>query len=527
MICDLESDILPDAIEADTCIVGAGPAGIAVALTLARRNFDVVLLESGGETIEPKIQELCRSEVVGRSHIGIHSGRARAFGGTSKLWGGQILPLFPIDFERRTWIRFSGWPIRLEDLEPYFVKALSMEGLENCLSDDDAVWKTLKLRSPNYGPELESFLTRWCPQPDFSLLYGSEIKRLPNLRCVLHATVTALETDGRLIKSAYAKTLTGKCLLVRSRQIIFCVGGIETPRLLLQPLKDGTPPPWAESGRVLGRFFQDHPGATCADILPLRRGVVPQLFDHIYHRRFKYQPRVGLSAAGQSTLQSTNAGGSVIARTKHTELLNQAKTAGRLILQGVPSTGNLTAAVSGAIKGAPLFARGAWRYFVRRRAFNPDDLGFRLGVQIEQPPRLDSRVSLSEQVDALGIPRAKLDWRLDRIEVDTIAAFAEAVKRAFEKQEIANVHLDADVASRSTDVLLRVVDQNHHMGTARMAQSSNDGVVDKNLKIFHIENAFICSSAVFPTSSFSNPTHTLIAMAVRLGDHIMSTRNQS
>lgn len=524
MICDLASESLPEVLDTDVCIIGAGPAGITLALTLARHKVDVVLMESGGDAIEPEIQELYRSEVVGRSHSGIHEGRTRAFGGTSKRWGGQILPLFPIDFEKRPWVKLSGWPIGPEDLQPYLVRAFSFEGLEQCLIDDAAVWRTIGLEPPKFGADLSGFLTRWCPEPDFARLHGAEIKRLPNILCVLHATVAALEVHAGQIRSALAKTLSGKRLMVRPRRVVFCVGAIETPRLLLQPLKDGTAPPWAHAGHCVGSFFQDHPAVTCADVLPHKRGTISQLFDLIYHRRIKYQPRIMLSAARQSALQSLNAGGTVLAQTKHNDIVNQSKLAGRALLREGPSRAAITNAVSNTIRGAPFLAMWFWRSFVKRRAFNPHDLGFRLGVQVEQPPRAESRVSLSSEVDALGMPRAKLDWRLGQREVDTIANFAETVKSTFEKEKIARVRIDADVALRSTDVLARIVDQDHHMGTARMANSADDGVVDKNLKMFHTENGYICSSAVFPTSSFSNPTHTLIALAVRLGEHLQSAR---
>ncbi len=525
MISDLASDALPEALNTDVCIIGAGPAGITLALTLARHNVDVVLLESGGETVEPEIQELYHSEVVGRPHIGIHEGRTRAFGGTSTRWGGQILPLFPIDFEDRPWIKLSGWPIGLEELQPYLVRALPFEGLERCLTDDAAVWRTIGLRMPKFGNDLESFLTRWCPEPDFGRLHGAEIKLLPNLMCVMHATVVTLETQEGRISSVLAKTLSGKMLEVRARRVVFCVGAIETPRLLLQQLKDGRAPPWAHSGHNVGNYFQDHPAVTCADILPHKRGTIPQLFDQIYHRRMKYQPRIMLSAARQRSLRSLNAGGTVLAQTEYTDTMNQTKVAGRALLRGGPSRTAIANAASSAIKGAPFLARWFWRSFVKRRAFNPHDLGFRLGVQVEQPPRAESRVSLSSEVDALGMPRARLDWRLGKEEVDAIADFAETVKSAFEKEGIAQVRIDADVASRRTDMLARVVDQDHHMGTARMARSVDTGVVDANLKMFQTENGYVCSSAVFPTSSFSNPTHTLIALAIRLGDHLQSARS--
>jgi choline dehydrogenase-like flavoprotein len=521
MICDLASDGLPEELETDVCVIGAGPAGITVGLTLARRNLDVILLESGGREIESESQELFDSEVAGMPHSGVHNGRFRAFGGSSKRWGGQILPLFPIDFEQRGWVKCSGWPLRFADLEPYFGKALSFEGLDHALTDDTDVWRTIGLEPPRLGEELQPFLSRWCPEPDFARLHGKEIQRLSNLRCVLHATVTALEAAGGRIRAVVAKSFFGHSIRVRARRFVLCLGGIETPRLLLHPLTDGSPPVWASD--LVGSFFQDHPGLTCGDIVPRDNQTLSRLFEHIYFRGLKYQPRMMLGPGKQSKLCCLNAGGSVIAISDRSQSINRLKAAGRAILQGRLGLSVMRDAAHSAVRSGPFMARWAWRTLVSRRSHSPADLGFRLGVQIEQPPRRDSRVSLSCQIDRLGMRRARLDWRVGQQEVETVARFAESVKTAFERMGIADVHIDGDVAARSTEVLDRIVDQNHHMGAVRMADTQDRGVVDSNLKIFRTANGYVCSSAVFPTSSFSNPTHTLVALAVRLGNHLERT----
>jgi choline dehydrogenase-like flavoprotein len=169
-----------------------------------------------------------------------------------------------------------------------------------------------------------------------------------------------------------------------------------------------------------------------------------------------------------------------------------------------------------------LTARMAWRTYIRHRAFNLDDLGFRLGVQLEQEPDPESRVTLSDELDSMGLRRARIDWRISTTEIGTVAVFAELVKRELETSGIAKVSLDADVAARSPDVAARMIDQNHHNGTARMGATPNEGVVDRDLRVFGTSNLYVCSSAVFPTGSFSNPTHTIIALGIRLADKLCS-----
>jgi choline dehydrogenase-like flavoprotein len=520
MIADLAVESLPENLETDVCVIGAGPAGIAAALSLARRKIDVILLESGGRALELEPQKLSECDIVGAHHVGSREGRFRAFGGTSKKWGGQILPLFAIDFEPRPWLQGSGWPLGLEELRPYLDQALSFEGLARVLRNDRDVWQAAGLNLPDFGKDLESFLTRWCPQPDFGRMYWGQIKRCPNVRCILHATVTRLRLVEGEIRAVIAKSFSGSTIVIRARRFVFCGGAIETTRLLLQPLDDGASPPWVLASDIIGRFFQDHPGVTCADIIPRSGRVMHRLFDHIYFRGLKYQPRIMLACAKQSKSQTLNAGGIILAQSAHSEALTRTKAAGSAILRGEIRAKVMKDAFSDVLVSGPFLARKAWRMLVDGRAFNPSDKGFRLGVQVEQPPRPESRISLSASVDLFGMHRAVLDWRVGVEEINTIAVFAETVKTAFEDMGLADVHLDFDVASRSTNLLSRVVDQNHHMGTARMSHTPSTGVVDIDLKMFHAKNGYICSSAVFPTSSFSNPTHTLIALAIRLGDHL-------
>jgi choline dehydrogenase-like flavoprotein len=525
MIADLRSDVLPESLDTDVCVVGAGPVGITLAVELSRRGLDVVLLESGGRSIDPALQDLYRSTNVGRNHNGINLGRYRAFGGTSTQWGGQILPFGRMDFKRRDWVEGSGWPITFDDLEPYYLKALSFEGLDGCLIDDPQVWTAIGLSSPAYEAGVVSHFSRWCPQPDFAKIHGKEIEGSASLRCILYATVTALSCVNDRIVTAYARTLTGKSIRVKASRFAFCVGGIESARLLLQRLEDQTPPPWTMRSDALGRFFQDHPTFECADIKPRNAAALHRLMDMIYFGGFKYQPRLYLSATRQRELRSLNAGGIVLFKTEiAAQVLHQVRVAASRLLRGPLSAGAVAEAVRSGVRAGPLVAKLAWRYLVHKRAFNPSDRGYRLLAFVEQAPNPESRLTLSDDTDAFGMRRAQLDWRVGQAEVDTLEGFARNVKTAFERFGLADVDIDPLVAARDPAVLDRTWDNYHNMGTARMADGPEGGVVDRSLRIFGSSNGYVCSTAVFPTGSFSNPTHTAIALALRLADDLCSER---
>jgi choline dehydrogenase-like flavoprotein len=434
------------------------------------------------------------------------------------MWSGQILPLLPIDFEERAWIPWSGWPIAYSDLIPYYRSAIDFIGLGESLLSDADVWGSIGLEVPILGPDIEPYISRWCPEPDFARLYGQEVRRLQSLTCVLHATNVGFDARGDRLTAARARGLGGQIISVQSRAYVLCVGGIETARVLLHPLNDGGPAPWSDS-KLIGCCFQDHPGIPVADVVPRDKRMVHHLFDNIYRHGFKYQPRFRLTAAAQEHSHLPGVGGALLFESAKTPALHRARLAGKALVKGRVNTQILTAAAI----GTPLLARQAWWTLVRRRGFNPDDLGVRLGVQLEQVPRLNSRVSLSDQTDAFGLRRARVDWRMGESEIEATARFAEITKAAFEQIGLADVRIDADVEARSPAILARTHDQAHHMGTARMASAPYRGVVTSDLRLFGTENAYICSSAVFPTSGYSNPTHTIIALALRLADHLLGS----
>ena len=114
--------------------------------------------------------------------------------------------------------------------------------------------------------------------------------------------------------------------------------------------------------------------------------------------------------------------------------------------------------------------------------------------------------------------RARLDWRISQLELETIRHYAETAVASL--SQVAEVQPDDALLSRDPSFLEKCDDSNHHMGGMRMASSPDRGVVSPELLLNGTRNVYICSGAVFPTSGFSNPTHTVLALAMRLADRL-------
>jgi choline dehydrogenase-like flavoprotein len=163
----------------------------------------------------------------------------------------------------------------------------------------------------------------------------------------------------------------------------------------------------------------------------------------------------------------------------------------------------------------------AARRFLTTGGKSPDaaTLGVWLGVggSCEQAPNPESRVSLSDQRDALGLPRLKLDWRLT--EQDRLSFYTHLRSLALEFGALGMGRLRQTIEDQG-DWPQPVAGGSHHMGTTRMSEVPSWGVVDPNCKVHDVENLYVAGSSVFPTSGSSNPTLTLVALALRLAAHL-------
>jgi choline dehydrogenase-like flavoprotein len=512
VIHDLLHDIPPANLTADVCIAGAGAAGITLAVEFARKGKTVLLLEGGGANREDSSQALYDSEIAGLPHRGIHTGRIRVKGGTTVRWGGQILELDALDFTTRPGIPGSGWPFPKTELTSFYERALALEGLARVERRDEAVWRDHNLPFTQF-PDLEAYLSRWCPEPNFGRLHHKALTTHPKIQLWLHASAVELLTDGETAIGLRCRTLTGIETIFRAHHYIFALGGMESSRFFLQPRPGGLP--WNRSG-LLGRHFQDHIDCNAARVIPHDLAGFHDTFDPIFSRGFKYLPKLRLPPHLQSQLGTLGVG-STMGFEDTGKARMQAKHTIRNLMRG--RFGEVTGGnLSHTAKHVPMLFRQAWRYYIQRRAYAPPAVRIFLRVHCEQEPTSHSNVTLTSRRDPLGLFRIRLNWQISERELETIRQYVLVAQGSL--AAVASIIPDEDLMSGSPDFLTRCDDSNHHMGGMRMSTSDATGVVDPNLRLYGLSNTYICSSAVFPCSGFSNPTHTLLALAIRLSDHL-------
>lgn len=522
---------------ADVCIVGTGAVGLTMAARFADLGLDVLVLEAGGDQSDPASQDFYAGEVADpRVHWPLDTYRIRALAGTTGLWGGRSIPFDPIDFEPRAWVRHSGWPIAYDEVARYYPAA--MEAAEAGAFDHTPSAPIV----PGLDDEwLHTTIERFSRPTNFWTRYGSKLTKAGNIRVITHAPVTGIRLthDGRAVDHLEVRAPSGARWQVVARRHVLAAGGLETARLLLVS-DDVQSAGIGNAGGWLGRGYMGHLAATFgvarftgakksigfdyerdADGIYIRRRIAPT---PAAQRRFEL-----LNCTARLHIRDANDpahGDPVLSlmflaafRVKY-EYSRSAREADRSIGPYLRHVGNIARHPFQLLH----FLRtwGVKRYLSSRRipsiALPSRDNTYPLEFVSEQSPNWDSRVMLSDQRDAFGVRRLKVDWRV-------ADADFEAGRRAFrlladELVRTGTGTLDYD-ADRLRDALLDAgAYGGHHSGTTRMAASPRDGVVDGDCRVHGVGNLYVASSSVQPTSSQANPTLTAIAMALRLADHL-------
>jgi choline dehydrogenase-like flavoprotein len=523
MIEDLDHLASGTTLRADVCIIGSGAAGLTLARQLLRETqLSLVVLESGGEELEAATQELYRAVIAtGAQHFtGDRVGRYRMEGGSTTRWAGLMAPLAPLDFEARDWVAHSGWPIAFDELSPWYARASEFVRVDWARNDDRDLFRLLNTSPPSgFDPERVAYqFCQYTPDVDFRRAHRQALANADRARAMLlrHANVTAIELSPQRERAVgmRIRSLAGKSATVSARFFLLCTGGIENARILLHNRIA------AEHDQV-GRFFQDHPKAVVGVLQTSHADRVQRQFQTFYRRdRQKFTVRLSAPPGLQRERRILNIFGQIefdheSAEQSPERVAHETYT----LLRRGRIGGELARRAAFCLVHAPALARPLWEYLVHGRGYNTRP-AMRIVVSSEQEPHPQSRITLADDVDALGIPRAQIQWRLTDLCGQTIRLFARTLSEQFRLAGLGEIELADWLGDESRDWRGAVVDQYHHIGATRMSLSPADGVVDPTCRVHGIDNLYIGGSSVFPTSGAANPTLTVIALAMRLADEI-------
>src|ERR1051325_2016851 len=482
-------------LECDVCIVGGGPAGITIAQEFANSRHNVILLESGGIQFDRAIQELYSGQNIGRKYSDPKDTdlRLRFFGGATNHWGGWCAMPYPLDFQVREDIQYSGWPFPLSHLSPWYTRAQQVCRI-GPYGFDPSEWgmNLSDIPAPFTGPHFGCEIIRVSrPIVRFGPAYGPGLELAKNVRVFLNATGMDFEigADAATVKTLKVGSLSGRRFSVRARIYVLAGGAIENARVLLWS-RSQTKVGFGNDHDLVGRFFMPHLAYTGGIVVLLNQSIDPKFFHpnnlHIRDgRSLRYIRTFSLS-------ENTR-------RERHLPSLRFALYPPDADTMEIIRKNSSTRQMKDL--GEPLSAR----ILVAR-------------INAEQLPNPASRVTLSQERDALGVQTVLIDWQLTAKDKDAMVA----AHRLF-GAELGRVGLGRyqslvpqDEGSWPGDM----VGNGHTMGTTRMHRDPRYGVVDENCRVHGIQNLYVAGSSVFPTAGSFNPTLTLVALALRLADHV-------
>lgn len=464
-------------LKADVCIVGAGPAGIVLALTLAELGVTSILLEAG--TMEPPGiagRDPYKGEVSGLPYP-LSESRLRYFGGTTNHWGGWCKPLDNIDFQRRISAPLPSWPIARQDLDPHYLKSLVWCEIPS--SDFDPVTSIFDPSTELHFTKEAGFtirLFRFSPPTRFGPRYRDAIESSELIQCVTDATLVAMDSDANTVTTAHAASLGGEKVKVVADRFVLAMGGIENARFMLH-LADSGQANFGNQSNLLGRCFMDqfgfHPG-----FLVARPGLKHYRYDQ---EGVAVMPVVTLSHQQQVKLDLPSV----------CMLLTPDSPSEQL-----PAT-----------------------YFANpgiMQSNTPEGLRYRLQLICEPTAFAASRIALANDKDDFGIRRVRLHWQIMEEDYVKIEQVVHLFERAVGRDGLGRVQRTRRFEG---DIRRNLSSGMHHMGTTRMADDPRFGVVDPDCRVFGSSNLYMAGSSVFPRVGYSNPTLTLVALADRLARH--------
>jgi len=454
-------------VTADICVIGAGAAGITIAKELAGTSIQVVLLESGGFEYEEATQALFEGESTGVPYFPLTVCRLRYFGGTTGHWQGWCAPLDPLDFQERSWIPHSGWPLPYDDLAPWYEKARVICELQAAPSQTRywENWLASAARGAKPSGTVSTKLIEFSPPTRFGTVYRDEIVRAANISLYTHASVTSLRANasGAHVTEAEASTLGPRRLTVRANRFVLACGGLENPRILLFSNQE-IPQGLANSHGVVGRYFMEHPHVNTSNMI-----LAAKAYASFLGQSHTFLPLISISPAAQRQYKIANYSTAVWPAQETTK------------------------------------AKQLWTFNAR----------------FEQTPNPDSRVTLSgTKRDAFGKPQLSLHWALTELDKHTLRTAELLIAKELGRLQCGRLQIPDWVMNERNEWPPSLSGAPHPMGTTRMSATAASGVVDTNCRAHEIDNLYIAGSSVFPTAGAANPTMTIVALAARLADHL-------
>lgn len=495
-------------LDADICIVGAGPAGLTVAHEFVNSETTLLMFESGGLTLNERVQELNEGAVIGDPYAGLRQTRWRQVGGAAHLWntsiggqrGAKYTPLDPWDFDKLSDAFQTQWPLEYSELEPFYRRAHIVCGLGPFTYEGQDWADAEHPLLPLTVNTLSTKIYQCGVNGYFTDLYPKKFAKSDNIRLCHHAAVRGLNMqDGaRQAIEAAVVSWSGIEFRARARIFVLAAGAIENARLLLLSGNSPSQCPGNKHDWV-GRCFMEHPRDYALTLTPRSAQLFDEAVFYDLHRGGD-----GTIVGGRIALDSRTIRSAGIPNASITLMPRP-----RLAFTRLPQVmTKITRYLRRFIKAKPSTGYG-WSH--RKNLAHYFDV-FQLVINIEQRPDPKNRIVLAQKRDRFGMPQTKLFWRWNDSEQANLERLRQVIAAALHRTGIGKVDVNSDLRPDPN--------AHHHAGTTRMHTDPRWGVVDASSRVHGTENLYVTGASIFCRAGFANPTLTIVALALRLADHL-------
>jgi choline dehydrogenase-like flavoprotein len=517
MMMDARSISCDQELTADVCIVGAGTAGLTLAAQLAKTALKVMLIESGGLKPDKGSNQLNWGENIGLNYYALDTARARYFGGSTNRWhvsignqelGARIRPLDEIDFEERDYLPHSGWPFAKDHLDPYYRRSQEIcRTIPPSYAVNEWFGDSAYQKLPFDAAQVETIAFKFCAKDTLLKEFEKAVQNAANLQVLLFANLVSIQTDeaAKSVKKVKVASLNGNRFTVSAKLFVLAAGGIEVPRLLLssdQVMNCGL----GNQNDLVGRYFMEHLHFWSGVFVPKDNRLIEKTRIYNDVRRIKGVPVIAKLALPEALMRQK-------------KLINHnVQLIPRVVLRSTLHPylwREFSSNPQGSSKALPAAFRKvivkAGTLLDRRRS-----LIYKFANMTEQIPNPDSRVTLGPNRDNLGVRIARLNWQVSPQDTENAVRVQEIIGKEIERSGLGRLFIQLRHDSIPPDLHGGY----HHMGTTRMHRDPQKGVVDPDCRVHGISNLFIAGPSVFPTGGHANPVLTILALTLRLSEHI-------
>ena len=447
-------------------IIGSGPAGITVATKLAKKKISSLVIEAGDEEYSDSSQQNYKSKVIGDEIEDLRYSRLRQLGGTSGHWGGWCKPIEKWNIEK--------WGLNYNEISNY--------ENETCkILEIDSNFKKAKL--DNYFNQIDFKYSK----VRFAEKYKDEIKKSDYINLVLNSQVTHFKGDNQKVNEVFV-VQNKKLYSIKSNFFILCGGGIENSRVLLwtKKMSKGL----LDENLPIGKYWITHPWIL-GGVGFLYKSKIKEILKNNF---IDYEGPIHISTSK--------------------DLVNDKKImSGAIYMSAKEDTKFYKKIIKDFLCVAPEYGKK-----IARSVFRKDLKCGDIFMHLEELPNKDNQIRLDKnELDENDIPITNLHYKKSIDTLISMKTILEELGKFFVKKDIGRIAINENIENLTSYENLGVF---HHMGGTRIGDNPKLSVVDKNLKVHFTKNLFVCGSSTFPTGGYSNPTYSIVQLALRLSEHL-------